>query len=220
MIPMESAQDQVTATMERKAALFGLYSWVGRSVFVLMAGVAAGLTAYGVAYLTDKRTTMEKLADTMADTLSRVTFKLDDAKGVVTVDPRPIRLDTTGSIVRLDTDGAKVRLDPTQRLTEQQLKTDRDSKVVTEYTVFKSMKLSGGWQIDTGWKYRSSQDTEPFYQYCYMLRANREEHTSQRFDLADNGVAGPVPTGMPLDFKQVTANCVWFDGQPTRNGAE
>jgi len=166
----------------------------------------------------------------MADALNRVTLKIDEVKGTVSIDPNAkVTLDANDATVRLDTNGATVKLDQTgannfPRPTQQQMQPPSsqpprsDAHVVTDYTVFKHVKMSDG-EMVTGWKFRSSEDTTPYSQYCYYM-ATADADTSAIFNVARNGTAGTAPKGLPINFQDALAACEWFDGNATKASTE
>ena len=231
-----SVARRLNADGSRTAAIASMYRWCGVGVGLVAAGIAVGAAAYGISYITDSRTSLEKMSEAMADALNKVTLKVDQVTGVVTLDPNTkvpldangatVRLDTSGSTVRLDPNGANVKLDPSNfpRPSPQQLQPPSsqpprsDSHVVTDYTVFKHVKMGEG-EIVTGWKFRSSEDTTPYGQYCYFM-ASADADTSAIFNVARNGTAGAAPKGLPIKFQDAINACEWFNGTATQASPE
>lgn len=87
--------------------------------------------------------------------------------------------------------------------------------MVTDFTVFKTVEFDKG-SIVTGWRYASSEDVTPAYQFCYYS-VSSSEHTSVRYDFATDGVMLPDALGLPINIEQAFANCVW-SGNPAQRG--
>ncbi|MBV8906370.1 MAG: hypothetical protein JOZ22_22250 [Acidobacteriia bacterium] len=142
------------------------------------------------------------------------------------VPDKEIKLDASNATVRLDS-AAIVRLDPAARVaisnpeifrpTERQLGGENQTqpgKVVTNFTVFKSVTFGSG-AVDTGWNYDSSDQNAPSSQYCYYIQPR--DGGDVRVSVAKDGHLIPNNLGavFGLNDRLAAANCVWFNGQPT-----
>ena len=212
------------ASMIAATATFWRLLGVGGLLLLGGLGIAAIIFAYS--YITDSRSTMEKLTDAMVNGLNKVTFKVADVKGNVTLadgatvqlDPGAVvHLDSRGAIVKLDSSGAVVHLDGSgmnvPRPTERQLNTSAapasNAPVVTDFTVFKNVQFGDG-IVSTGWKFKSSTDQSPNSQYCYYT-SSTDAGVWIRYDLATD--TGPVTAdhrNFPVNFNAALASCVWF----------
>jgi len=151
--------------------------------------------------------------------------KLDANGAQVKVDPTgTVRLDASGAVVRLDP-GAVVNVrgvtPEVPRPTQDQLYPNTvprfpKANVVTDYTVFKTVKLGKG-AVITGWKFTSNEEVSPRYEYCYYVESIQDGIRAS-FDLATNGrldLKGEAPRA--VDRTSAAANCVWFGGGSTRS---
>lgn len=86
-----------------------------------------------------------------------------------------------------------------------------ETKLVTEYTIFHSVKVDD-FLISTGWNYRNSSDTEPYKQYC-----NWHISQTRKVVLGYNGVlAEDLPDQLRAegvniaDATRYFTHCKWF----------
>ena len=180
----------------------------GFGVMALLIGAGIGLGFYGYAYVHDPRTSVEKMADAIGRALDRTKLT-----GEVSVKPDSrVALDTTGATVRLDTSHSVVRLDTgsVPRPSTMQLGTNAapqsNGKVVTNYTVFKSVNYGNG-MVVTGWKYSSNEDVSPRSQYCYYDQ--KEGDGSRSISLATDGIRQTLHSNV-IDVDDAIKNCVWY----------
>jgi hypothetical protein len=190
-------------------------------------GVALALFAYS--YIVDVSTSANKIADALTVALARNPLTVE---GDVKIAPDQLVKLADGGSVSL-APNAKVGLEPNSRVqvegnitanvprpSEVQLRgsnvpTERGGKIITNYTVFKSVSFGVG-KVVSGWTFSSSEQTVPDTQYCYY-GSNVEDAVYLRVDLAENGVATPMtkaPKG--IDPALASDKCIWFDGSQTK----
>jgi hypothetical protein len=210
----------------------------GIGALCFLAGAGTGLAFFGYSYLKDATSASERMAEAIGKALERTTLR---TTGSVAIDPASNKVVLAeGTIVGLDPDarvkldasGATVRLDPNARIevitpmpqyprpTPDQRNgkgTPRNNHpVTTGFTVFKSVKYGNG-IIHTGWKFNSSDEPAPYYQYCYYGQGF-EESVQVMVELAVDGFLNPKAKRGVIDNARAAENCIWFDGAPTRMG--
>jgi hypothetical protein len=86
-----------------------------------------------------------------------------------------------------------------------------ESKLVTEYTIFHNVRVDD-FLISTGWRYRNSNDTEPYEQYCHWHISK-----TRTVDLGHNGVPAEDlaeqarAEGVNMaDAARYFTHCKWF----------
>ena len=85
-----------------------------------------------------------------------------------------------------------------------------NNRVVTNYTIFKSVPFGSG-KVSTGWVFSSSEQATPESQYCYYS-PNPGEVVREVMTLVSGGqITSYAQQG---DGPAQLAQCVWFDGQP------
>jgi hypothetical protein len=213
----------------KSTAMAAMYRCLGIGGCFLLLGGGVGLALYGYSYITDTRTSMDKLASAIADALDKVQLK-----GTMMVNGS-VPLDTTDAKVRLDTDGAKVKLDaddatvkldadgstvklntngstftrPSKQQLDQSATPASHAATVTNFTIFKEVMFADG-KVVTGWKFDSSEDKTPEQQYCYYT-GETKSNVSIRYDIAIDHKPKTDVKDLPFDLKAAVANCVWFD---------
>jgi hypothetical protein len=213
-IPASPANRALAATVARRitadarmvAATATFWRLLGLGGLLLLTGLGAGAAFLGYAHIVGPNADSARmLSAAIAEALDKVTLKTDGH----------VALDTKDATVRLDASGATVRLDardmpqPSERQLAPNAQPDSKTRVVTNYTIFKTVQFSQG-EIVTGWNYQSSENPAPSGQACFYLRNNRSGAT--RYDIATNGVFNAVLEDRPaeLDLQQAFANCVWW----------
>jgi hypothetical protein len=192
---------------------------VGIGALCLLLGAGVGAALFGYSYITDGRTSLEKLTTAVADGLDRVVLKVGDVavKGSVPLDTASatVRLDTRGSTVALATNGATAQLGATVAIphpSERQLfpaaEAQPDPRVVTSYTIFKNAKFGDG-DVVTGWNYSNSEDAGPVSQFCYYT-AKTDDYVASRYEIATDHVPTPSKR-LPVDLQQALDKCLWFE---------
>src|SRR5262245_40158898 len=237
-LPNRALAHAVNSRIAADAAMLGakstLWRLAGVGAMCALIGVGVGAAFFGYSYVHDPRTSAEKMATAFAEALEKSTIR---TTGEVKLDPAAtVKLDTDGAQVqidptakvRLDASDTVVRLDPNAavsvrggsnpdvpRPTPGQLDPNREppskAKVVTNYTVFKTVTYGKG-EVHTGWKFTSNEDLRPVEEYCYYSEEIKEG-VGVRVNLAHNGridLKGDSPA--TFDRKSAAANCVWFGG--------
>ena len=218
------------------AARAAIWRYLGWGTIILATGGAVGLGLFGYSYVTDGQAAAGKLSAMLAEALSNVVIK---HSGDLKLDGNNVSvpLTTDGATVRLDTGDATVRLDPTStvridpasrvkvaggspdlpRPTEQQMgvtaKPDSNVKVVTDYTVFKTVEYpASDGRVITGWVFHSSEDEAPSRQYCYFSREGAQTDMWVRYNIAMDGalISQPKDKEAPFDVAKAYPNCVWW----------
>ena len=213
---------RIKSDASRIAATATFWRLLGVGGLCLFAGIGLAAAFFGYSYITDSRSTMEKLTEAMANGLNRVVLKTDGkvtlAEGgtVRLADGGSVKLDANGAVVRLDSSGAVVRLEgggSFPRPTEQQLRTSAtpasNANVVTNFTIFKQTTFGDG-IVTTGWNFLSSSDPAPNSQFCYYTTSTKNG-VWVRYDLATDGV--PVMTdhsNIPINWNAAVSDCVWY----------
>jgi hypothetical protein len=232
----QAVNSRITADAVMLSAKSTVWHLTGVGAMFALIGLGVGVGFFGYSYVHDPRTSAQKMAEAFAEALEKSTLR---TTGEVKLDPQAtvrldangaqVRVDPTGT-VRLDTTGAVVRLDPNSvanlrgvppdvpRPTEHQLRpsTLPQANVVTNYTVFQTVKLGKG-AVVTGWKFTSNEEVSPSHEYCYYSESI-QDGVAARFDLATNGrldLRGQAPKA--VDRAGAAANCVWFSGGSTRS---
>lgn len=179
----------------------------------LMIGAGFALACLGYARIRDANGAAERLAGVLASALEKATMHAQ-------LDPNAsVRLDPAAT-VGLDPE-AKVHIadDATlPRPTAAQLRPDASAPskaaVRTNYTVFKNVKFGAG-EVVTGYNF-SPAGSVPDRQYCYYA-SGADEQPYVTTPVAANGrYAAPAHPQEGLDPAKAAAECVWFDGRPTR----
>ena len=179
----------------------------------LMIGAGIALACLGYARIRDANGAAERLADVLTSALEKATMHAQ-------LDPNAsVRLDPAAT-VGLDPE-AKVHLaedSPLPRPTAAQLHPDATAPskaaVRTNYTVFKNVKYGLG-EVVTGYNF-SPDGTVPERQYCYYASGAGEQPYVTTPVAANGRYAVPSHPQEGLDPVKAAAECVWFDGRPTR----
>ncbi len=173
-----------------------LYRLAGIGILCALTGVGIGAAFYGYSYANDPTFPTAKVANTVAEALSKVTFKTE---GIVKLDPE--------STVGL---GSRSEV-PTPTAAQLGAGATPESKasVLTNFTVFKNVPFGSG-QVVTGWNFTSSEQKSPSHQYCYY--SEQLDGTSKvTVDLGENGRALPQAKARSnVDPTVAYSNCVWF----------
>ena len=177
-----------------------LYRLAGIGLLCALLGVGIGAAFYGYSYANDPTFPTEKVANTVAAALSKVTLKTE---GTVKLDP-DAKVEVAG--------GARSEV-PTPSAAQLGAGAAPESKaaVLTNFTVFKNVPYGSG-QVVTGWNFSSSEQKSPNHQYCYY--SEQLDGTSKvTIDLGENG--RPLPQAKArtnVDPSVAYTNCVWFKG--------
>ena len=73
------------------------------------------------------------------------------------------------------------------------ISSDSEINVVTDYTIFRTLETRdfssyGVDSVVTGWRYSSSEDSFPSYQYCYAEKLEKGKSATLKIDLASIGL--------------------------------
>jgi hypothetical protein len=86
-----------------------------------------------------------------------------------------------------------------------------ESKVITQYTTFKTVAFENG-HVVTGWRFDNSNQTYPSNQYCYFDEPG-DGKTHVRTDLGENGTMfDHLQSRVGLDMTAAFGNCYWYRG--------
>ncbi len=202
---------RVTADARMIAAKAMLIRLGAVGLLGLMIGAGVALACLGYARIRDANGAAERLAGVLADALEKATMHAQlDPGASVHLDP--------AATVGLDP-AAKVRLaDPLPRPTAAQLRQDATapsrSPVQTNYTVFKNVKFGVG-EVVTGYNF-APEGSLPERQYCYYA-SGTDDQAYVTTPIAANGrYVAPLRAAEGFDPIKAAAECVWFDGRPTR----
>ena len=181
--------------LNARAALFRLAGW---GVLAALTGVGFGAAFYGYSYTHDPTFPTEKVANTVAAALSRITLKTE---GTVKLDPDS-KIEVAGG-ARSDVPA------PTASQLGAGAAPDSKAAVNTNFTVFKNVPYGQG-QVVTGWNFSSSEQKAPSHQYCYY--SEQLDGTSKvTIDLGENGRQLPQSKARTsVDPGVAYSNCVWF----------
>ena len=182
-------------------------------LMAVLIGAGVGLAFLGVAKSRDSSGAADRLAATLTRALEQSHLRAElDPNATVKLEP-----------------GAQVAVDPNSKLQVEmapalprpgrdQLKPETPSHsgaaVQTNYTVFKVVRWANG-RVVTGYNF-SPDGKLPDSQYCYFADGIDQQTFKTVHIAADGRFTSPPnpPTG--LDPAKAAAECVWFDGKPTR----
>lgn len=207
----------VNSRVTADARLISAKAWAIRcgalGLLGLMIGAGVGLAFLGYARSRDASGAAERLADALTKAIERSKLHAElDPDSTVKLDP--------AAQVGLDPD-AKVRItqDPAlPRPTRDQLKTDAGNParnaVQTHYTVFKAVRWGGG-EVVTGYSF-APDGKLPEHQYCYFADGIDKQSFKTLHIAAEGRYIAPLNPPPGVDPVKAAAQCVWFDGAPTR----
>ena len=193
------------------AAKSVLWRLAGIGALCLMTGCGIGAALFGYSYVTNSRTSADKMANAFAVALDHANL------GTVRINPDSVVKLDSNAMVRLDPDATvKVEGPPLDfpRPTEQQLHAGTppaNAKIVTNYTIFKEIEFGKG-KVETGWLFSSSTQDLPDGQFCYYTVLSSDGSTSLRFELGNDGRFAPGSNNNNLNVDATAAfqRCVWF----------
>jgi hypothetical protein len=219
------AKTKLAADTQLEHAKATLCRFGGIGVLAAMVGAGIGLACFGYSYVADGHAQAQKMADAMVQALEKAQLtttgeiKLADgsvaglapggqvtlaADSVVGVDPSStVRV---AGIVNAD-----VPPRPITAVTPIQPAPSPQGKVITEYTIFKTVLFDNG-QVVTGWRFDNSNQSNPTSQYCYYTE-KADDTTQVRTDLAMNGrMLDNLKPRPRLDPIAAYNSCIWFSG--------
>jgi hypothetical protein len=186
----------------------------GQSAFWYLAGggallAGAGILCGGYSYIVGNKVLARQVAQDVAAALAHTTINVAgevtvaDGGKVALQSPAVVLLDPN-SILRVSGQAA-----PDVPRSSPDLAALPASKagVVTNFTVFKFVRFGRG-EVETGWQFNSSNDTQPSRQYCYY----REPASTATLmtSIGENGVM-TLPETAPagVDLRAAFASCIW-----------
>ncbi len=204
---------RVTADARMIAAKAMLIRLGAVGLLGLMIGAGVALACLGYARIRDANGAAERLAGVLAAALEKATMHARlDPDASVHVDP--------GATVGLDPN-ARVRLAdapalprPTAAQLRQEAQPPSKNAVQTNYTVFKNVKFGAG-EVVTGYNF-APDGTVPERQYCYYANGAADQSYVTTPIGANGRFVAPLRPPEGLDPAKAAAECVWFDGRPTR----
>lgn len=192
----------------------------GLCLALLGAGIGAAL--YGFGQSQDRVVAADTIAQAIARALEQTSLRTEgevrmaEGQSVALAPGAQVSL-APGGVVKIDP-ASTVRVEsppaPT-RPTPSQLQPDAraaaSARVVTEFTVFKSVSFGTG-SVVTGWTFANSEQPTPSTQYCYYAQA-LPEGALVRIDIAANGTMLRNLKERPgVDLVAAFDRCVWFAG--------
>ena len=217
------AKSELTASTQLEQAKTTLCRFGGMGLLAAMLGAGIGLACFGYSYVTDGRAQAQKMADAMVQALEKAQLtttgdvKLADGstvglapRGQVTLAPNStVRVDQSPTVSVpgfLNPDRRSTTVPPTV-----QAASSSQNKIVTQYTIFKSVAFDKG-QVVTGWNFENSNQINPAHQYCYYSERSGDL-VQVRTELGANGAMNEKLTSRPgVDLMAAFNNCVWFSG--------
>jgi len=184
----------------------------------VMIGTAVWLSCQGYSSVVEKKAiAQEQATELYLAALSRATIK---AEGTLKVaDGGEVALKAGGQ-VRIDPDSvvrvtSTVPADMPRSSPEQVRRDDSKAGVVTNFTVFKTVKFGAG-EVHTGWQYKDSNQQRPSFQYCYVQFTSNGA-TATHVDIGSNGhIQLPNPSPFPgVDLVAAFAQCQWWNEPAT-----
>jgi hypothetical protein len=217
------AKTKLFADIELGHAKTSLCHFGGAGLLAAMLGAGIGLACFGYSYVVDGRAQAQKMADAMIQALEKAHLtttgevKLADGSivglapgGQVTLAPNStVRVDPSSQVKITGTVMADAR--PISSVPTIQTSPTPETKVVTQYTIFKTVSFEKG-SVVTGWRFDNSKQINPADQYCYYDEpANDKTHV--RIDLGENGtMLANLKPRVGLDLTAAFGNCNWFRG--------
>jgi hypothetical protein len=201
-----------------------LWRFAGLGAFVMLSGIGIGSAFYGYSYVSDSRTSAEKMAAAFAVALEHAnlgTVKLDHqatigVSGTVEMTPGTVSLEPGGTVRVIGDIPTMVR--PTERQLNGGPTTiiqQTPAKVVTNYTIFHSIEYSNGF-VRTGWDFTTSEQQYPTRQFCYYDEA-ATAGVQTVMNLAINGkLLDTALTFKSIDARTAATRCAWFDSTRTQ----
>jgi hypothetical protein len=217
------AKTKLAADAQLEQAKTTLYRFGGMGVLVAMLGAGIGLACFGYSYVTDGRAQAQKMADAMVQALERA--QLTTTGDVKLADGSTVGLAPGGQVMLAP--NSAVRVDPSSTVKVPgilnpdthsttapppvQAAASPQNKVITQYTIFKTVAFDKG-QVVTGWNFANSNQISPVLQYCYYSEQSGDL-VQVRTELGANGAMMENLKPRPgVDLIAAFDNCVWFSG--------
>jgi hypothetical protein len=215
------AKTKLTAGAQLEQAKTTLYRFGGMGVLAAMLGAGIGLACFGYSYVTDGRAQAQKMADAIVQALEKA--QLTTTGDVKLADGSTVGLAPGGQVMLAP--NSTVRVDPSSTVKVPgivnpdthsttapppvQAAASPQNKIITQYTIFKTVAFDKG-QVVTGWNFENSNQISPALQYCYYSEKS-DELVQVRIDLGRNGAMMENFTPRPgVDLIVAFNNCVWF----------
>ena len=217
-------QNSVNAGRFYTASRVGFWRFVGIGLVLFGTGAAVGIAFYGYSYINNNVGALGAFSSALAKALSEVQLR-GNAQGTVQIEPHELSL-ADGQLISLDRN-ARLHLDPTAKIRADgeiaiqtppsisvpQSNSPRSStgpRMITNFTVFKSVPLDKG-SVMTGWKFLTSAQEKPTYQYCYYSESSETPWLDVLVDIGHDEVPdAPKTTPKGLDIVTAFQKCVWF----------
>jgi hypothetical protein len=215
------AKTRLTAATQLEKAKATLWHFGGAGLLAAMAGMGIGLACFGYSYVADGRVQAQKMADAMVQALERAklttTGELRLAAGsTVGLAPGGQVALAPNAVVRMDPSSTvrvagNVNADPNPVTPPPPVQAvpSPQNKIVTQYTVFKSVLFDKG-KVVTGWSFGNSTEISPATQYCYYEEPSVDT-VRVRTNLGTNGkMLDNLKPRPGLDLIGAFNNCTWF----------
>jgi hypothetical protein len=217
--------DAVASRMGADAALTNarsaLWKFIGVGTILGAMGIATGGGLFAYAKVNEVSSSHAVLTTALTEALEKIALKVDasgEVKATGTVSLAP------DQIVALEQD-AKVSLDPNAKVKvtgqvsinipappPSATPARAAAKVVTDFTVFKSVEFGKG-RVDTGWKFATSSQLVPTFQSCSYIE-EVEEGAEVVVVVGRDGAFVPQSKPRPgVNAREAFNNCVWFKGR-------
>lgn len=213
------AKTKLITDAQLDQAKITLFRFAGVGVLAALLGAGVGLACFGYSYVNDGRNQAQKIGDAIVQALK--TTKLNVTGDIKMADGSAVALAPGGqvgiapdSIVRValpsigigNANGRSTTIAPPVEVAPLP-----ETKVVTQYTIFKTVSLGKG-HVVTGWNFDNSNQVNPAKQYCYYDEL-AADNTHVRTDLGQNGtMMNNLPPRAGVDLTAAFNNCVWFSG--------
>lgn len=207
-----AVNNRIRADGSMIAAKSVMWRLIGIGALCLMAGCGIGAALFGYAYVTDSRTSAEKMATAFAAALDHANLGTVrfNPESVVKLDPNAtVKVDPNASL-KVDASAVHMTAD-VPHPSERQYTGGSNAKVVTNYTIFKTVKYGTG-AVMTGWEFTSSEQDRPTSQFCYYAAPTADGVTSVHIALAKDGQYLPIAqnNNANVDAAAAFQQCIWF----------
>lgn len=226
-VRMKSALDAAVEARIRSdarldAARAAALKLAGAGLCLALLGAGIGAALYGFGQSQDRVLAADTIAQAISTALGQTALRTDGevrlaAGQTVALAPGAQVALAPGGSVKVDP-ASTVRVEsppvserPAQAQLRPEAKAAAQARVVTEFTVFKSVAFGSG-SVVTGWTFANSEQPLPSAQYCYYAQA-LPEGALVRIDIAANGTMLRNLKERPgVDLVAAFDRCVWFAG--------
>jgi hypothetical protein len=202
----------------------GFWRLVGLGIAAFGIGIAVGIGFFAYSQVTRNSSSMDVLSAAFSKALSEAHLR-GTAEGKVQIEPYELRL-AEGQTISLDSN-SRLRLDPkatvvvdgdinvlTPSVSVPHSTTGRPTTkipAIANFTVFKSVSFDKG-SVLTGWKFLTSAQTFPTYQYCYYTEKSDASPLEPVVYIgADEKLTRPKQIPKGFDIDAAFNECVWFN---------